>query len=303
MGNSTIVDVNGIAVTDAIRKTIISTNSFVVGEVVYLQSPSISAYGKAIATNSILSEVVGVVNAATNTEFTMTIEGVVTGMTGLSAGCVYFLSDTIAGTMTTIEPTASGHVSKPLMVSTSTTEGYVFNWRGQIKGAEVAIISPPSPIGSIMAWPSDSLPPVSANCLECNGSPYSSLTYAALFSIIGYTYGGSAGTFLLPDYRGRFLRAWDHSAGVEPAASITERTNRGDGVGLDHVGTKQIEQFKTHTHTTIGKTGRTGNFGGVAGGTLLADMVGGVDDQTMTYAGGNETRPVNINVMYLIKYA
>lgn len=44
--------------------------------------------------------------------------------------------------------------------------------------------------------------------LLCDGSEVSRATYAALFAVIGETYGAGDGstTFLLPDFRGRFLR-------------------------------------------------------------------------------------------------
>ena len=35
--------------------------------------------------------------------------------------------------------------------------------------------------------------------LTCDGSSQSTTTYAALFAVIGYTYGGSGGSFNLPD--------------------------------------------------------------------------------------------------------
>jgi microcystin-dependent protein len=40
--------------------------------------------------------------------------------------------------------------------------------------------------------------------LICNGAGISTSTYANLFKVIGYTFGGSSGTFNLPDYRGKF---------------------------------------------------------------------------------------------------
>lgn len=59
----------------------------------------------------------------------------------------------------------------------------------------------PTPIGSILIWPKrDTIP---ASWLPCEGQALSATTYADLFAAIGYTYGGSEGTFLLPDMRGR----------------------------------------------------------------------------------------------------
>ena len=42
-------------------------------------------------------------------------------------------------------------------------------------------------------------------------------TYAALFAVIGETFGAGDGstTFNLPDLRGEFIRGWDNSRGVD----------------------------------------------------------------------------------------
>jgi hypothetical protein len=51
-------------------------------------------------------------------------------LSGLVPGAVYFLDPTISGALTTIEPTTSNQVSKPLLIALSATDGYFFNWRG-----------------------------------------------------------------------------------------------------------------------------------------------------------------------------
>lgn len=53
--------------------------------------------------------------------------------------------------------------------------------------------------------------------LKANGALVSRTTYAALFAVIGTTFGAGNGstTFALPDLRGEFLRGWDDSRGVD----------------------------------------------------------------------------------------
>ena len=58
--------------------------------------------------------------------------------------------------------------------------------------------------GLIIPWSAASIP---SGFLECNGASVSTSTYAALFAVIGYTYGGSGANFNVPNY----LRA--HSVG------------------------------------------------------------------------------------------
>lgn len=121
--------------TKAISETTTRTayqvsHGFVVGDVVRLNG---GVYVKAIATSAENAEVIGIVTeVVTSIIFKITLIGYVTGLSGLTAGSLYFLSDTTAGVLSLIEPSTSGYVSKPLLISTSTTEGYFFNWRGSL---------------------------------------------------------------------------------------------------------------------------------------------------------------------------
>jgi len=56
------------------------------------------------------------------------------------------------------------------------------------------------PVGTINMWATGTAP---AGYLLCNGASVSTTTYAALFAVIGYTFGGSGGSFLLPNYTNR----------------------------------------------------------------------------------------------------
>lgn len=149
--------------------------------------------------------------------------------------------------------------------------------------------------GMVMACPFSTVP---AGWLECNGAAVSRTTYAGLYAKIGVTYGSGDGstTFNLPDYRGRFLRGWDHGAGVDPDAA--SRTDRGDTTTGDYVGTKQTDEFKSHNHDQHADVGVMGIGSSSGYYCLKADGTWAMEPAK----GGNETRPVNINVMYCIKY-
>jgi len=54
------------------------------------------------------------------------------------------------------------------------------------------------PSGTIMMWATSSAP---AGYLLCNGQSVSTSTYPNLFAAIGYTFGGSGGSFLVPNYQ------------------------------------------------------------------------------------------------------
>jgi len=184
-------------------------------------------------------------------------------------------------------------------------------------------------VGTVIPWALDSVP---AGWYECMGQELNRAAYAdldALFSADGYPYGDgdAATTFNLPDYRGRFHRAQDSSAEVDPEENA--RTDRGDGLGGDRVGTKQGDQFDNHTHTWnqgSGSTNTTGSHthtysrtiqnkqGDSVQVTQFIDYVvqsvqtgsAGNHSHTVTVsgsnvtAGGTETRPINIYVKYII---
>jgi len=155
------------------------------------------------------------------------------------------------------------------------------------------------PVGSVMGW-ATATPPT--GFLECDGAAVSRATYSDLFGVLAETYGAGDGstTFNLPDYRGKFLRGWDHGATNDPDALA--RTDRGDTTTGDAVGTNQLGETAAHTHGVD-----TYGYGGAdihsrissndTGGTLYAD------EAITNSTGGNETRPLNINIMHIIRYS
>jgi hypothetical protein len=109
-----------------------ASHGFVLGDILYLNG---STYTKAIATAANTAEVVGMVSRVIDSStFEFTISGEVTGLSSLTAGAVYFLSDTTAGTMSTTEPSTIGYVSQPLGVASSTSSFYVTLKRGLVIG-------------------------------------------------------------------------------------------------------------------------------------------------------------------------
>lgn len=159
------------------------------------------------------------------------------------------------------------------------------------------------PTGAVISKASASVP---SDYLYCNGQAVSRTTYAKLFNVIGTTYGSGDGstTFNLPDYRGYFLRGQDDGANRDPDAST--RTDRGDGTSGDAVGSIQQDEIEGHAHDSGTNGNYTSMYGLYAGATSgvrgkhqgVSTWNAGVATSTV---GGNETRPVNINVRYYIK--
>lgn len=199
---------------------------------------------------------------------------------------------------------------------------------GEIKAQKLTLQEPIVSIeaGSVIGWFTTTPPD---GYLECDGSTVSRATYNKLFSVIGTSFGPGDGstTFNLPDLRGRFLRGWDHGAGSDPNAAT--RTNRGDGTTGDAVGTIQDDQVQSHSHSVNPPNTSTSSAGnhkhpsaaaasgisaGGGGSSAHAQEGSGtgyagnhshsvnIPAFNSAAAGGSETRPKNISVMWIIKY-
>ena len=148
------------------------------------------------------------------------------------------------------------------------------------------------PVGAVIPWPGE-IADIPTGFALCDFSELNRTTDAELFGIIGTKYGDGDGvtTFNLPDYRGYFLRGVDGGAGIDPDAGT--RTDRGDGTTGDEVGTKQDDENKEHSHGMLRDS---------AGGAGAGLRVTGTGSTVQTEVdGGNESRPKNIYVYWIIR--
>lgn len=124
--------------------------------------------------------------------------------------------------------------------------------------------------------------------LECDGSAVSRTIYANLFGECGSIYGAGDGstTFNLPDYRGQFLRGYDHGKGVDTGRGMA--TYQADGI-IDH----------THSYNFPGTATANAGTNDVVDLNTTSQVTGAVSSPN---GGGTETRPKNWSVMFCIKY-
>lgn len=108
-------------------------------------------------------------------------------------------------------------------------------------------VAPPTPVGLITPWAGASTP-ADTNWLLCDGSAISRTTYAALFALIGTTFGAGNGssTFNVPDLRGRVPLGVGTATG---AAGATAHTRGQKGGEETHVTTSA--ENGPHTHDGI----------------------------------------------------
>ncbi|MFJ4346880.1 tail fiber protein [Pseudomonas sp. NPDC089401] len=154
---------------------------------------------------------------------------------------------------------------------------------------ELAALNSSTPVGAIMSFPKTQVP---AGFLELDGSVQSKTAYPDLYEYLGTAYNKgdeATGYFRLPDYRGEFLRGWDHGRGIDAGRTL---------------GSSQLGQNEAHTHT-YSRVPVFGNTSGTVGSGLVADN--GTQAATAQYSnylnasGGNEARPRNMAVMWCIK--
>ena len=136
--------------------------------------------------------------------------------------------------------------------------------------------------------------------LICNGDTVNRNTYIKLFLITGTSWGAGNGTttFNLPDLRGQFLRGIDGTANVDPDKDLRTAKYSGGNVG-NNVGSYQTDELTSHQH----QINLPFISGQVGGSTAYRKSGGGSSTNPFTSTtGGNETRPKNAYVNFIIKY-
>jgi hypothetical protein len=154
------------------------------------------------------------------------------------------------------------------------------------------------PAGIIDAYGGSTAP---AGWLKCDGTLYNGSSYPALYAAIGINFGGYSGYFNVPDLRGRFLRGWSNGSGRDPDAASRYGEYSGQ-TGGDKIGSIQGDQLKSHNHyiaRTVVDLNGDNWFDWYSGRSSTDD--GTWYGQYTESTGGNETRPINVSVNYIIK--
>lgn len=167
-----------------------------------------------------------------------------------------------------------------------------------------------TPPGAILPYAGAAAP---TNWLLCYGQALSRTTYAALFAVLGTTYGVGDGstTFNIPDIRGRVIAGQDDMGGTS-ANRLTGLTDGVDGDVLGGAGglesqTLTESQMPAHKHID----GFSNGGGGGSYGNVAADSAGDMGfsgtstlhPYTSTTGGGaahNNVQPTLI-LNYIIK--
>ena len=130
---------------------------------------------------------------------------------------------------------------------------------------------------------------------KANAPTVSRTTYAALFAVIGTTYGAGDGstTFVAgPDMRGVFPRGWDNGRGLDAGRAIG--SYQSDAV-QDHVHYASSSTNGNHSHV-VGTRGYDGNGTGI-GAEVSYSGYGGVVNTLSTAAAGDHAHTITVGGM------
>jgi microcystin-dependent protein len=192
--------------------------------------------------------------------------------------------------------TKNGHIG--IGIDSATSQ---FEVKGRIKDMTGYLM----PVGSVVAFVGPNIP---EGWLLCDGRSINRTVYSDLFDAIGTSWGtANSIEFNLPDMRGQFLRGIDNSPTQGASDTDPDRTSRivsnsGGNSGVN-VGSKQADAFKNHTHQERPNIGNVWlNPFSSSGGTWPDAYNGNVLGPQTGATGGNETRPTNVYVYFIVKY-
>lgn len=151
--------------------------------------------------------------------------------------------------------------------------------------------------------------------------------YSSLFAVIStsWGHGDNSSTFNLPDLRGVFLRGVDGTRGLDTDKDTRNASaagaNRGNSVGSlqlsanlahNHGGGSHKHDDAGHSHvvTRVPSVDGCAAAGGGGGSCVSSPSVVtttgyasiSLSGPIISSNGGNESRPVNVNVNYIIKF-
>lgn len=166
-------------------------------------------------------------------------------------------------------------------------------------------IPEPQAIASGLIMPS-AMSTAPSGWLECNGAAISRATYANLFTAIGVVWGTGDGstTFNVPDFRGEFIRGWDHGKGTDSGRAFASFQLD----ALQNI-TGGFSSRRTSAAAPEDVADWSGAFAdnGLGGSDLSVDVGGAINrrvtkfDASLVARTAAETRPRNAALMLVIK--
>ena len=207
----------------------------------------------------------------------------------------------LASNSVTSDKIADGQVKKADLDTDAVDSSKIMDGTVAVADLVAAVKEALCPPGTIVAYGGTTAP---AGWLLCDGKAYEvSGQFNALYLAIQGAFGLSGSQFNVPDFRGRFLRGVDGTAGRDPDKTATLRPamNAGGNTG-DAVGSIQGHALQNHTHSyTKPQISAEADDGGTSYNEVNRNEITGTTG-AHSGNGSTETRPINAYVNYIIKY-
>ncbi len=219
------------------------------------------------------------VNGNLTVSGTTALSGALTGTTGVFSGAISAVSPAFTGTPTA--PTAAAGTNTTQIATTA------------------FVLANGVPTGGLVMWPTGSAP---SGFLLCAGTAVSRTTYAALFAVVGTTFGSGDGstTFNLPNYTNR----------MPYGTTVGATGGSADAVVVSHTHTATVtDPGHAHTLTNLALLSDTVSGGGItiqtrtnSNNTTVAAFTGiTVGNSTEGSSGTNANLPPYLGINFIIK--
>jgi microcystin-dependent protein len=210
---------------------------------------------------------------------TTALTGALTGTTGVFSGAISSVSPTFTGTP--LAPTASAGTNTTQIATTA------------------FVLSNGAPTGGLIMWGTGTAP---SGWLLCAGAAVNRTTYAALFAVIGTTFGIGDGstTFNLPDYTNRMPYGTTvGSTGGTADAVVVSHTHTITDPGHQHnTSVTGSTLFPATAQTTIAYGG-PGTYPATV--FTMSDNTTGISVNTAGVSGTNQNLPPYLGINFIIK--
>jgi microcystin-dependent protein len=205
------------------------------------------------------------------------LTGALTGTTAAFSGAISSVSPTFTGTP--IAPTAAQGTNTTQIATTA------------------FVLANSAPTGGLVMWPTGTAP---TGWLLCTGTAVSRTTYAALFAIVGTTFGVGDGstTFNLPNYTNRMpYGATVGTTGGSADAVVVSHTHTATVSDPGHNHSLPIQNYPGNGFISGG-----GNAYGTGSGNTGSAVTGiSVSNSTAGVSGTNANLPPYLGINFIIK--
>jgi microcystin-dependent protein len=221
-----------------------------------------------------------------------------TGITSLGTGVATALGQNVTGSGGAVLAT-SPSIASPTLTGTPLAPTAAAGTNTTQIATTAFVLSNGAPTGGLIMWSTATAP---AGWLLCNGAAVSRTTYAALFAVVGTTFGAgdTTTTFNLPNYVNRM------PIGVGSTAALAATGGSNDAVVVSHTHTAtSTDSGHAHNFTStfdfrgagVGSLGTRG--GAESTGTSYANITTTV--ATAGVSGTNANLPPYLGINFIIK--